>query len=68
MCVCLKDFRLVRNSHLTNQSISLLLGINVTNGDEVAVKLESSKARHPQLIYEARVYKVLQGGMGMYLI
>lgn len=40
-------------------------GINVTNGDEVAVKLESSKARHPQLIYEARVYKVLQGGMGI---
>lgn len=41
-------------------------GINVTNGDEVAVKLESSKARHPQLIYEARVYKVLQGGMGKF--
>ena len=44
------------------------IGINVTNGDEVAVKLESAKARHPQLIYEARVYKVLQGGMGMCLI
>jgi len=43
----------------------IYLGINVTNGDEVAVKLESSKARHPQLIYEARVYKVLQGGMGI---
>ena len=38
----------------------------MTNGDEVAVKLESSKARHPQLIYEARVYKVLQGGMGKF--
>ncbi|KAK4336929.1 hypothetical protein RND71_043971 [Anisodus tanguticus] len=43
----------------------IYLGINVTNGDEVAVKVEQTKTRHPQLLYEARVYKVLQGGIGV---
>ena len=38
----------------------LLLGINITNGEEVAVKLESVKARHPQLLYESKLYKILQ--------
>jgi casein kinase 1 alpha len=32
---------------------------------EVAVKLESQKARHPQLIYESKLYKILQGGVGI---
>ena len=32
---------------------------------EVAVKLESSKARHPQLLYESKLYKILQGGVGI---
>lgn len=32
---------------------------------EVAVKLESVKARHPQLIYESKLYKILQGGVGI---
>lgn len=40
-------------------------GINVTNGEEVAVKLESTKARHPQLLYESKLYKILQGGVGI---
>jgi len=31
----------------------------------VAVKLESTKARHPQLLYESKVYKILQGGVGI---
>ena len=38
----------------------IYLGINITNGEEVAVKLESSKARHPQLLYESKLYKILQ--------
>ncbi|XP_064074880.1 casein kinase I-like isoform X2 [Vanessa tameamea] len=33
--------------------------------EEVAVKIESMKARHPQLLYESRVYKMLQGGIGI---
>ncbi|XP_020623753.1 casein kinase I-like [Orbicella faveolata] len=40
-------------------------GINITNGEEVAVKLESQKARHPQLLYESKLYKILQGGIGI---
>lgn len=39
----------------------IYLGINITNGEEVAVKLESIKARHPQLLYESKLYKILQG-------
>ncbi|XP_069363085.1 casein kinase I-like isoform X2 [Maniola hyperantus] len=35
------------------------------NLQEVAVKVESIKARHPQLLYESRVYKMLQGGIGI---
>nr|AAO65963.1 casein kinase I [Helicoverpa zea] len=43
----------------------IFLGINVNDGEEVAVKVESIKARHPQLLYESRVYKMLQGGIGI---
>ncbi|KAG6463053.1 hypothetical protein O3G_MSEX013634 [Manduca sexta] len=43
----------------------IYLAINVDNGEEVAVKVESIKARHPQLLYESRVYKMLQGGIGI---
>lgn len=40
-------------------------GTNVITGEEVAIKLESINARHPQLEYEARVYKLLAGGVGI---
>nr|CAD2126742.1 unnamed protein product [Meloidogyne enterolobii] len=43
----------------------IYLAINIQNGEEVAVKLESVKARHPQLLYESKVYKILQGGVGI---
>lgn len=43
----------------------IYLGINVANGEELAVKLESQKARHPQLLYESKLYKILQGGVGI---
>lgn len=39
--------------------------INITNGEEVAVKVESQKARHPQLRKESTLYKILQGGVGI---
>ena len=32
---------------------------------EIAVKMESAKARHPQLNYEGKVYRILQGGVGI---
>ena len=31
-------------------------------GKEVAIKLEPANTRHPQLLYEARIVKLLQGG------
>eukprot|EP01096_Ripella_sp_DP13-Kostka_P016945 TRINITY_DN846_c0_g1_i2.p1 TRINITY_DN846_c0_g1~~TRINITY_DN846_c0_g1_i2.p1 ORF type:complete len:465 (+),score=153.52 TRINITY_DN846_c0_g1_i2:284-1678(+) len=40
-------------------------GINVQTGEEVAVKLEATKTKHPQLLYEARLYQLLQGGVGI---
>jgi serine/threonine protein kinase len=30
----------------------IYLGTNITNQEEVAIKLESVKSKHPQLIYE----------------
>jgi len=43
----------------------IYLGVNYINGEEVAIKVESIKAKHPQLEYEARVYKSLAGGVGI---
>uniref|UniRef100_A0A8B9W695 non-specific serine/threonine protein kinase n=1 Tax=Bos mutus grunniens TaxID=30521 RepID=A0A8B9W695_BOSMU len=43
----------------------MYLAINITNGEEVAVKLESQKARHPQLLYESKLCKILQGEVGI---
>eukprot|EP00667_Euglena_gracilis_P034658 EG_transcript_60983 len=34
-------------------------GTNIQNGDAVAIKLEPVKTRHPQLLYESRLYKIL---------
>lgn len=38
----------------------IYLGLNIANGEEVAVKLEPMNARHPQLVYESRIYRILQ--------
>ncbi|KAL3726955.1 hypothetical protein ACJRO7_031803 [Eucalyptus globulus] len=43
----------------------LYLGINVQSGEEVAIKLESVKTKHPQLHYESKIYMLLQGGTGI---
>ncbi|KAL7602320.1 casein kinase 1-like protein 10 [Lactuca sativa] len=43
----------------------LYLGVNVQTGEEVAVKLESTKTKHPQLHYESKLYMLLQGGTGV---
>ena len=37
-------------------------GTNVHTGEEVAIKLEPLKSKHPQLLYESKIYRVLQGG------
>ncbi|GLU07749.1 hypothetical protein SLE2022_246970 [Rubroshorea leprosula] len=43
----------------------LYLGVNLQTGEEVAVKLESVKTKHPQLNYESKLYMLLQGGTGI---
>ncbi|KAI8826963.1 kinase-like domain-containing protein [Fimicolochytrium jonesii] len=43
----------------------IYLGTNIINGEEVAIKIEAVKAKHPQLEYEAKVYKSLAGGVGI---
>jgi len=43
----------------------IYVGTNVQTQDEVAIKLESIKSMHPQLLYESKIYKILAGGVGV---
>ncbi|XP_043691574.1 casein kinase 1-like protein 10 isoform X6 [Telopea speciosissima] len=43
----------------------LYLGVNIQSGEEVAIKLEPVKTKHPQLHYESKLYMLLQGGTGI---
>ena len=43
----------------------IYLGTNIEDGCEVAIKLESVKTRHPQLLYESKIYRLLSGGLGI---
>lgn len=43
----------------------LYLGVNIQTGEEVAIKMESVKTKHPQLHYESKLYMLLQGGTGV---
>jgi len=43
----------------------IYIGTNVQTGEELAIKLESIKSRHPQLLYESKLYKILAGGVGI---
>ncbi|KAL3639780.1 Casein kinase 1-like protein 2 [Castilleja foliolosa] len=43
----------------------IYLGTNIQKNEEVAIKLENVKTKHPQLLYESKLYKLLQGGTGI---
>lgn len=43
----------------------IYLGTNVQTNEEVAIKLESIKSKHPQLLYESKLYRILHGGVGI---
>ncbi|PIN22280.1 Casein kinase (serine/threonine/tyrosine protein kinase) [Handroanthus impetiginosus] len=43
----------------------IYLGTNIQTNEEVAIKLENVKTKHPQLHYESKLYKLLQGGTGI---
>eukprot|EP00976_Prorocentrum_cordatum_P117009 1196242-Prorocentrum_minimum.AAC.3 len=44
---------------------NLTTGTNIQTQEEVGIKLESIKTKHPQLLYESKLYKILQGGTGV---
>ncbi|CAN6463029.1 unnamed protein product [Victoria cruziana] len=43
----------------------IYLAAHVETNEVVAVKLEKCKTKHPQLFYESKLYKLLQGGSGI---
>lgn len=43
----------------------IYLGSNIYSQEDVAIKLESVKTRHPQLNIESKIYRQMQGGVGI---
>ncbi|GER51379.1 casein kinase I isoform delta-like protein [Striga asiatica] len=43
----------------------IFLATHMDTFEIVAVKIENSKTKHPQLLYEAKLYNILQGGSGI---
>ncbi|XP_047516398.1 casein kinase I [Pieris napi] len=43
----------------------IYLGTNIVTREEVAIKLECIKTRHPQLHIESKFYKLMRGGIGI---
>jgi serine/threonine protein kinase len=57
------DFKINLTQKLGSGSFGdIFKGYNVKTGEEVAVKVESNKIKTPQLNYESRILKTLQGG------
>ncbi|CAG0920091.1 unnamed protein product [Notodromas monacha] len=46
----------------------IYLGTNISTGEEVAIKLECTKTKHPQLHIESKFYRMMQGGIGIPLV
>uniref|UniRef100_A0A8C5Z5K5 Protein kinase domain-containing protein n=1 Tax=Marmota marmota marmota TaxID=9994 RepID=A0A8C5Z5K5_MARMA len=42
----------------------IYLAFNINTGQEVAVKVESQKAKFSKLVIESQIYKILEGGVG----
>ncbi|XP_065848984.1 casein kinase 1-like protein 3 isoform X2 [Euphorbia lathyris] len=43
----------------------IYLATHINTGEMVAVKIENSKTKHPQLLYEAKLYTIFQGASGI---
>ena len=43
----------------------IYIGTSVETGGEIGIKLESIKPKHPPLLYESKLYKILAGGVGI---
>ena len=61
VCLFGKKYRLGRKIG-SGSFGDIYLGTNMTTGEEVAIKLESVKTKHPQLLYESKIYRILHGG------
>ncbi|CAF0914424.1 unnamed protein product [Didymodactylos carnosus] len=46
----------------------IYLGTNIASGEEVAIKLECIRTKHPQLHIESKIYRMMQGGVGIPVI
>ena len=44
---------------------NIYLGTNIQTNEEAAIKMEQVNTRCPQLLYESRIYRILQGGPGI---
>jgi casein kinase 1 len=40
-------------------------GTNNQSSEEIAIKFETVRSRHPQLLYESKIYQSLAGGLGI---
>lgn len=43
----------------------IYLGTNTETNEEIAIKMESIKSKHPQLLYESKIYKIFSGAVGV---
>ena len=43
----------------------IYIGTCIETDEEIGIKLESIKSKHPQLLYESKLYKILAGGVGI---
>ncbi|OIW15973.1 hypothetical protein TanjilG_04508 [Lupinus angustifolius] len=43
----------------------IYLATHIDTFEIVAIKIENGKTKHPQLLYEAKLYNILQGGSGI---
>lgn len=46
----------------------IYFGVNVSTGEEVAIKLEPLRSKHPQLLRETKIYRSLHGIVGIPLV
>ena len=63
-CICTEVTYIVYNVHVNVLLLHILslLGTNIQTREEVAIKLECVKTKHPQLHIEAKFYKMMQSG------
>ncbi|KAH0517959.1 Casein kinase I isoform delta [Microtus ochrogaster] len=62
--LCYRDVA-IPSQVLCYRDIAIVTGTDIAAGEEVAIKLECVKTKHPQLHIESKIYKMMQGGVGI---